>query len=66
MFAQTEKDDAISLIPPIDMTLEKAIEYIGDDEYIEVTPLNIRLSQKYRNENDRKRMQKARDNHFQG
>lgn len=53
------KDDAISLIPPIDMTLEKAIEYIGDDEYIEVTPLNIRLRKKYRNENDRKRMQKS-------
>ena len=46
------------------MTLEKAIEYIGDDEYIEVTLLNIRLRKKYRNENDRKRMQKARDNHF--
>ncbi|QQS59581.1 translational GTPase TypA [Candidatus Peregrinibacteria bacterium] len=52
------KDDAINLVPPIEMTLEKAIEYINDDEYIEVTPLNIRLRKKYRSENERKRMGK--------
>ena len=36
-------DEAIRLIPPRDMTLEKAIEFIADDEYVEVTPKSIRL-----------------------
>ncbi len=39
-------DEAIRLIPPRDMTLEKAIEFIADDEYVEVTPRSIRLRKK--------------------
>jgi len=39
-------DEAIRLIPPRDMTLEKAIEFIADDEYVEVTPKSIRLPRK--------------------
>jgi GTP-binding protein len=39
-------DEAIRLIPPRDMTLEKAIEFIADDEYVEVTPKSIRLRKK--------------------
>ena len=39
-------DEAIRLIPPRDMTLEKAIEFIADDEYVEVTPKSIRLRNK--------------------
>ncbi len=39
-------DEAIRLIPPREMTLEKAIEFIADDEYVEVTPKSIRLRKK--------------------
>ena len=39
-------DEAIRLIPPREMTLEKAIEFIADDEYVEVTPGSIRLRKK--------------------
>ena len=39
-------DEAIHLIPPRAMTLEKAIEFISDDEYVEVTPKSIRLRKK--------------------
>ena len=39
-------DEAIHLIPPREMTLEKAIEFIADDEYVEVTPKSIRLRKK--------------------
>lgn len=51
-------DDAIRLTPPVDMTLEKALEYISDDELVEVTPLNIRIRKKFLSENDRKRNSK--------
>jgi GTP-binding protein len=39
-------DEAIRLIPPREMTLEKAVEFIADDEYVEVTPKSIRLRKK--------------------
>lgn len=48
-------DEAIRLTPIQDMTLERALEYIGDDEYVEITPQNIRLRKKYLTEVDRKR-----------
>ena len=48
-------DEAITLTPPLEMTLERALEYIEDDEYVEVTPKNIRIRKKFLNENDRKR-----------
>lgn len=51
-------DEAIRLIPPIIMTLEKALEYIEDDEYVEVTPNFTRIRKKYLKENDRKRFGK--------
>lgn len=50
------KDEAIRLTPPIQMTLEKAIAYIDDDELVEVTPKNIRLRKRYLDQNMRKRM----------
>ena len=40
------------------ITLEEALEYIGPDEYVEVTPKSIRLRKIYLNENDRKRFAK--------
>ena len=48
-------DEALRLVTPKRMTLEEAIDYIGQDEYVEVTPLNIRLRKKYLTETDRKK-----------
>jgi GTP-binding protein len=51
-------DEAIVLTPVTPMSLEQALEYIGNDELVEVTPQNIRLRKKLLNENDRKRAEK--------
>ena len=48
-------DDAIILTPPREITLDLALEYIGKDELVEVTPKNIRLRKRLLNANDRKR-----------
>ncbi len=48
-------DDAQVLTPPIKMTLEQALEFIDDDELVEVTPDNIRLRKKHLTESERKR-----------
>lgn len=48
-------DEALTLTPIVPMTLEKAIEYIGPDEYVEITPTQVRLRKKFLKENDRKR-----------
>ena len=48
-------DEAIVLTTPIKMTLEQAMEFIDDDELVEVTPLNIRVRKKLLTEMDRKR-----------
>lgn len=47
-------DDAIALIPPREMTLEFALEFIADDELVEITPKNIRLRKRFLSENERK------------
>jgi GTP-binding protein len=49
------KDDAMKLIPPRIFTLEQAIEYVGDDELLEITPDSIRLRKKILHHTDRKR-----------
>jgi GTP-binding protein len=49
------KDDAVDLTTPIDMNLDKAIAYIGDDELVEVTPLSIRLRKRYLDPHQRKK-----------
>jgi GTP-binding protein len=46
------------MAPPIQLTLEEALEYIGPDEYVEVTPKSIRIRKIYLNEGDRKRFSK--------
>jgi len=51
-------DEALKLVPPKLMTLEEAIDYISADEYVEVTPLSVRLRKKYLSETDRKRFGK--------
>ena len=52
-------DEAVRLTPPIQFTLESAIEFIADDELVEITPKNIRLRKRHLKENDRKRAAKA-------
>jgi GTP-binding protein len=49
-------DDKIRLIPPIVFSLEEALEYIQEDEYVEITPKTIRLRKILLNETDRKRL----------
>ncbi len=49
------KDDSIDLVPPIKLTLERAIEFIEDDELVEITPKNIRLRKRHLKEHERKR-----------
>ncbi len=51
-------DEAIRLTPPIRLSLEQALEYIEDDELVEVTPKTIRLRKKYLNPEERKRNEK--------
>lgn len=52
-------DDAQVLTPPIIMTLEQALEFIDDDELVEVTPESIRIRKKFLTESDRKRASRA-------
>ena len=49
------KDEAILLTPPIQLTLEYAVEFIADDELVEVTPVSIRIRKRFLKEADRKR-----------
>ena len=53
------KDDAIQLSPAIKYTLEQALDFIEDDELVEVTPKEIRLRKKFLTETDRKRASRA-------
>ncbi|SDT10785.1 GTP-binding protein [Halopseudomonas litoralis] len=53
------KDEVIALVPPIKFSLEQALEFIDDDELVEVTPKSIRLRKKFLNETDRKRASKS-------
>ena len=51
-------DEAIRLTPPIKLTLEQALEFISDDELVEITPHSIRLRKKFLTENERSRNKK--------
>ena len=52
-------DEAVVLVPPIRMTLEQALEFIDDDELVEVTPTSIRIRKRHLTENDRRRANRA-------
>jgi len=52
-------DEAVRLTPPIKLTLESAVEFIDDDELVEITPLSIRVRKRYLTENERKRAGRA-------
>lgn len=53
------KDEAVVLVPPIKLTLEYALEFIEDDELVEITPKSIRLRKKYLTESDRKKASRS-------
>lgn len=54
-------DEATTLSPPVKMSLEQALEFIDDDELVEVTPVSIRLRKRYLTENDRRRAYRSKE-----
>ena len=53
------KDEALILTPPIQLTLEYAVEFIADDELVEVTPISIRIRKRFLKEQDRKKASRS-------
>jgi len=49
------KDESIDLVPPLNLSLERAIEFIADDELVEITPKSIRMRKRFLKEHERKR-----------
>jgi GTP-binding protein len=47
------------MVPPVKMSLEQALEFINDDEQVEITPKEIRVRKRFLNEHERKRADKA-------
>ena len=54
-FRVSGKEDAIKITPPIDLTLEYGVEFIDDDELVEITPKSIRVRKRFLSEHDRKK-----------
>jgi GTP-binding protein len=54
-FRVSGKEDAIKITPPIDLTLEYGVEFINDDELVEITPKSVRVRKRYLKEHERKR-----------
>jgi GTP-binding protein len=54
------KDESTALSPPMQMTLEKSLAYIEDDELVEVTPQSIRIRKRWLDPNLRKRMERSK------
>jgi GTP-binding protein len=59
----SSSDEATRITPPREHTLEQALEYIEDDELVEVTPTNIRMRKRILSESDRKKSER-RNNTF--
>jgi GTP-binding protein len=57
-FRVSGKEDAIKITPPIELTLEYGVDFIDDDELVEITPKSIRLRKRFLKEHDRKRAQR--------
>ncbi|WP_395700861.1 translational GTPase TypA [Aquabacterium sp.] len=57
-FRVSGKEDAIKVTPPIELTLEYGVEFIDDDELVEITPKSIRIRKRHLKEHDRKRAQR--------
>ncbi len=58
-FRVSGKEDAIKITPPIDLTLEYAVEFIDDDELVEITPKSVRVRKRHLSEHDRKRASRS-------
>ncbi|MFN3860393.1 MAG: translational GTPase TypA [Roseateles sp.] len=58
-FRVSGKEDAIKITPPIELTLEYGVEFIEDDELVEITPKSIRLRKRFLSEHERKRAARA-------
>jgi GTP-binding protein len=54
-FRVSGKEDAIKITPPIELTLEYGVEFIEDDELVEITPKSVRLRKRHLKEHERKR-----------
>lgn len=54
-FRVSGKEDAIKITPPIELTLEYGVDFIDDDELVEITPKSVRLRKRHLSENERKR-----------
>jgi GTP-binding protein len=52
-------DEKLIMTPPIRLTLEQALEFINDDELVEITPRHIRVRKKHLKESDRKRAERV-------
>jgi GTP-binding protein len=57
-FRVSGKEDAVKITPPIDLSLEYGVEFIDDDELVEITPKSIRLRKRFLKEHERKRAAK--------
>jgi len=60
-FRTVLKDDAILLTPPVQLSLEYAVEFIADDELVEITPKTIRVRKRHLKEHERKRASRSTD-----
>ncbi|MEH0165418.1 translational GTPase TypA [Paucibacter sp. JuS9] len=58
-FRVSGKEDAIKITPPIDLTLEYGVDFIDDDELVEITPKSVRVRKRFLTENERKRASRA-------
>ena len=54
-FRVSGKEDAVKITPPIDLTLEYGVEFIDDDELVEITPKSVRLRKRFLKEHERKK-----------
>lgn len=58
-FRVSGKEDAIKITPPIELTLEYGVDFIDDDELVEITPKSVRVRKRHLSENERKRAQRS-------
>ena len=52
-------DEAVRLVPPVALSLESAVEFIDDDELVEITPKNIRIRKRFLTEHERRRASRS-------
>ena len=55
----SSSDDAINLVPPFELTIERGLEIMADDEYLEITPNNVRLRKQYLTSSERSKARRS-------